>query len=72
MSLILLCCKKHTLMKMMKAWKGFGKKNGKNSSSPEDANSREVCILFRKTLEAEIHSKITDKEGRYIILDITF
>ncbi len=35
-------------------------------------NSRGVCILFRKNLlEAEIHSKITDKEGRYIILDIT-
>ena len=30
-----------------------------------DTNLRGVCILFRKNLEAEIHSKITDKEGRY-------
>ena len=35
------------------------------------SNSRGVCILFKNDINFEIHRKISDSEGRYIVLDIT-
>ena len=35
------------------------------------SNSRGVCILFKNDINFEIHRKISDPEGRYIVLDIT-
>ena len=36
-----------------------------------ESNARGVCILFKNTFDFEIHDKIIDPGGRYIILDIT-
>ena len=34
--------------------------------------SRGTCILFKKSVGKEIHSVITDNDGRYVIVDVTF
>ena len=36
-----------------------------------NSSSRGVCILFNNTFEFTIHQEYADKEGRYLILDLT-